>query len=92
LAGDATAATRSLIDGRTVVLEQDVTDTDRFGRRLRYVWLERDDGWLLVNLELVRLGFARAGRYRPDTTYDTLLHDAERAARDARRGIWATAP
>ena len=30
------------------------------GRLLRYVWLHQGSTWTLVNLELVRLGFASA--------------------------------
>ena len=65
-AADGTAARAqniALVSGRTVRLEQDVSATDPYGRLLRYVWV----GDLLVNAELVRLGFAREVAYPPDT-------------------------
>jgi endonuclease YncB( thermonuclease family) len=87
----ASAANSSLVDGREVVLERDISESDRFGRSLRYVWYEDPDGWLLVNLELVRLGLARPATFPPDVKYVELYLAAERAARDAQRGSWARA-
>jgi micrococcal nuclease len=78
-----------------VVLETDVSETDDFGRLLRYVWLAPDDpaetgtgSWRLVNLELVHAGLAKARDYPPDTKYSDLLDAAEAEARAAGRGIW----
>ncbi|HUR15708.1 MAG TPA: thermonuclease family protein [Candidatus Limnocylindrales bacterium] len=85
---EASAANADLVEGRTVVLERDVSDTDRFGRLLRYVWLLNDGEWLLVNLELVRLGYANAGSFPPDVKYNDEVRAAEREARDADRGLW----
>ena len=85
---EASAANADLVEGRSVVLERDVSDTDRFGRLLRYVWLRNDGEWLLVNLELVRLGYANAGSFPPDVKYNDEMHAAEREARDADRGLW----
>lgn len=88
-ADQATAANARLVAGRRVLLERDVSDTDRFDRLLRYVWVERDGSWVLVNRELVRLGLAVARRYPPDTGRHQDLEDAEREARQAGSGIWA---
>jgi micrococcal nuclease len=85
---EASQANRQLVDGRTVVLEKDVSETDRFGRLLRYVWLPELDGFLLVNLELVRLGFAQVSTYPPDVKHTELLLGAQRAAREAGLGLW----
>ena len=52
-AGDFNA---SLVQGQTVHLEKGVSEVDRFGRLLRFVYA---DG-ILVNAELVREGYARA--------------------------------
>jgi endonuclease YncB( thermonuclease family) len=73
----ATAANAALVAGQTVYLEKDVSETDRYGRLLRYVWLE--DG-RLVNEELVRQGFAAASTYPPDVRYQARLAAAQRAA------------
>src|SRR5439155_1440086 len=60
---EAAAANQKLVAGKTVLLEKDVSETDRYGRLLRYVWLHQGSTWTLVNLELVRLGFASAESY-----------------------------
>lgn len=89
---EATAANAELVAGQTVYLEKDVSETDGFGRLLRYVWLERPTGWLLVNEELVRLGFAAAISYPPDVRYQDLFLAAQRAASAANRGLWGPTP
>jgi len=52
---EASAFTRRLLEGRTVELERDVSEIDRYGRLVRYVWLDGE----LVCLQLVREGYAR---------------------------------
>jgi micrococcal nuclease len=88
----ATAANRQLVDGETVLLEADVSDTDRFDRLLRYVWLADGAGLLLVNRELVRIGVAIAKAYPPDTSYQRLLNAAERRAKEREVGLWNDSP
>lgn len=88
----AAAANAALVDGRTVWLEKDVSETDRYGRLLRDVWLRdasRPSGWLFVDLELVAEGFAQVSTYPPDVRYVDALLAAQRAARDAGLGLWA---
>jgi endonuclease YncB( thermonuclease family) len=91
---EAAAANAMLVDGREVLLERDVSDRDRFDRLLRYVWLppagDGDGGWLLVNLELVRMGFANAASFPPDVRLIDELRAAERAAREAGLGLWGS--
>ena len=90
LADAATAANVALVDGREVILERDVSDTDRFDRLLRDVWVQDEAGdWLLVNLELVRLGFAQMSTYPPDVKYVDLLTDAQSTARTDALGRWS---
>lgn len=88
----ASAANKELVGGRTVVLEKDVSETDRYGRLLRYVWLSEGGSWTLVNLELVRRGFASVSTYPPDVKYVDAYLAAERAARDAGVGLWGPEP
>jgi micrococcal nuclease len=73
----------------TVVLERDVSELDRYDRLLRYLWTLSDDGWVLVNEELVRQGAAVSRRYPPDVKYAERLERAERAARAAGAGLWS---
>jgi micrococcal nuclease len=89
---EASAANAVLVEGQQVVLEKDISEVDRFDRLLRYVWLEQGTGWLLVNYELVRLGFASSATYPPDVRYQELFLEAERDARDDDRGLWAPTP
>ena len=89
---EATSANERLVEDRTVFLERDVSETDRFGRLLRYVWVEAAEGWVLVNVELVRGGFAEAGDYPPDEARDEELEAAESVARTDDRGLWEACP
>ena len=89
---EASAANNALVAGRHVTMEKDVSENDRFGRLLRYVWLQRPEGWLMVNLELVRTGFAAVSTYPPDVKYVDLLLAAQRDAREAGAGLWGEQP
>jgi micrococcal nuclease len=88
-AEQATAANVELVGGRIVTLERDTSQTDHFGRLLRYVWIQRAGEWVLVNRALVRQGWARAEAYPPDTEYQSLLEKAQADAKAADDGIWA---
>jgi endonuclease YncB( thermonuclease family) len=85
LGPEATAANAQLVAGKTVFLEKDVSETDRYGRLLRYVYV----GDVFVNRELVRLGFAQVSTFPPDVKYEDVFGDAQHAARQAGRGLWA---
>ena len=82
---EATAFNRRLVEGRKVNLERDVSNQDRFGRLLRFVYA---DG-ILVNAELVREGYARAKVYPPDTRYAQCFAALEQEAREAGKGLWS---
>lgn len=58
-----------LLSGGNVFLFRDISDTDKFGRLLRYVFT--DDGF--VNLEMVKLGYADAKSYPPDISCQELF-------------------
>ena len=82
---EAWQANRQLVEGKQVRLEQDVSETDKYGRLLRYVYI--DDTF--VNAELVKEGLATAKAYPPDTKYQDYLEQMEMEARLAGRGMWA---
>lgn len=88
---EATEFNRDFVEDQLVVLERDVSDTDQFGRLLRYVWLPSDGECSLemVNVLLAAQGMADVKRYPPDTRWQDVLQEAENAARDADLGIWA---
>lgn len=79
---------RHLVEGKRVRLEKDVSDSDRYGRLLRYVFV---DG-IFVNGELVRQGLARARAYPPDLKYQEILKALEEEAKKQKRGIWSNVP
>jgi micrococcal nuclease len=84
---EASDKTKELIEGKTVRLEKDVSETDRYGRLLRYVYLP--DGRLL-NEVLVREGFANAVSYPPDVKYLDQLREAEASAKANKWGLWSS--
>ena len=83
---EASVRNAELVRGRTVLLEKDVNDTDRFDRLLRYVYLE--DG-RMVNEVLVAEGYAISKAYPPDTLYQDRLDAAQSQAKAKNLGLWA---
>ena len=67
-----------LSDVDTVYLQKDISDTDKYGRLLRYVWLEEptDENDIneistkMLNAILVDKGIAEVATYEPDTEYE----------------------
>ena len=80
---------RDLVGGETVYLEKDVSETDKYGRLLRYVFLANGT---CVNAELVRRGYAQVSTYPPDVKYQDLFLASQARARDAQRGLWGPTP
>lgn len=86
---EATQANRQLVAGQTVYLEKDVSETDQYGRLLRYVFLADET---FVNAELVRQGYAQVSTYPPDVRYESMFLELQREAREAERGLWGATP
>lgn len=83
-AKEATEENARLLDGKTVRLEKDISEMDKYGRLLRYVYI----GDVFVNDSLVRQGFARVDTVPPDVVHQQELLQAEQEARGQRRGLW----
>lgn len=83
---EASERNKELVEGKRVQLVKDISETDRYGRLLRYVYLP--DG-TMVNLELVQEGYARVETIPPDVKYSSIFIVALREARLAKRGLWA---
>lgn len=66
-------------------LEKDVSETDKYGRLLRYVYLQ--DGQM-VNELLVEEGYARAATYPPDVKYAERFRQLEKEAKLLGKGLW----
>lgn len=88
----AAEANRTLVAGKTLHLERDVSETDSFGRLLRHVWVTDGVVWTLVGAELVRQGVAIAKSYPPDVRFDGLLAAAQVDAQRSSLGLWAPTP
>jgi len=82
---EAAEANARLVANQTVILVKDVSETDRYGRLLRYVYLE--DG-TFVNGELVRRGFAQTSSYPPDVAFQDTFTSLQRTAVSAGKGLW----
>jgi micrococcal nuclease len=89
LSRQATAANKALVQGKTLRLERDVSEFDKYGRLLRYAYLP--DG-KMVNESLVLNGFALSATYPPDVKYVDLLAEAQQTAREQKIGLWSKCP
>lgn len=83
-AAEAKAFNARLVLNKSVRLERDTSETDRYGRWLRYVYV----GATFVNAELVRAGLATAWALWPDEKYAADLLACEEEAQKQRRGMW----
>ncbi len=84
---EAAAFNRDLVEGQTVVLARDVSETDQYGRLLRYVYLT--DG-TFVNAELMRAGMARLVTFPPDVAQTDFLRGLQEEARETGAGMWGS--
>lgn len=86
----ASEKNKQLVEGKEVRLEKDVSQADRYGRLLRYVYVLGNDGVteIFVNEYLVREGFALASSYPPDVKHQDLFSSAQELARQQNKGLW----
>jgi len=82
---EASDETKSLLEGKSVILEKDISETDKYGRLLRYIFV---DG-LFINDYLVRQGFAQVSTYPPDIKNQSRFLEAQKEARENDRGFWS---
>src|SRR3989344_4483216 len=82
---EAANKNKELVEGKLVQLEKDVSKVDKYGRLLRYVYV--DD--IFVNELLVKEGFAHASSYPPDVKYQDLLNNTQKEAQSQNKGLWA---
>lgn len=83
---EATNENRSLLSSGQVILIKDVSETDQYGRLLRYVY----SNGRFVNKALVRRGYAQAATYPPDVSCAHVFRTAEENAREDEIGLWQT--
>lgn len=89
---EASAYNKALVAEKSVGLEKDVSETDRYGRLLRYVWLPGESTASgqpeMVNATLVREGYALSSTYPPDVRHQDTFLQLQQEARNAGRGLW----
>jgi micrococcal nuclease len=83
-AKEAQEKNKELVLGKEVWLEKDISETDKYGRLLRYVWVND----VLVNEVLVQEGYAQVSTYPPDVKYQERFLEAQRKAREENKGLW----
>ncbi len=81
---ESTQLNKGLLEGKRIRLEKDISEKDKYGRLLRYVYVDNT----FINAEIVRLGYAYAKTYPPDTKYQLYLEAMEKEAKQIKRGIW----
>lgn len=82
---EASDYAKMLLKGNRVRLEYDVAETDRYGRKLAYVYLE--DGTFL-NAKLIEEGYARVMTVPPNVSHSEEFLELQRKAREESRGLW----
>lgn len=94
---EASAYTKSVLEGRNIYIEKDVSDRDRYQRLLRYVWLERPSslrpsadeiGTKTFNARLVKDGYAYSSAYAPDVKYQDIFANLQKQAERTKAGLW----
>lgn len=81
---EAAKKNKDLVLNKKVELEEDVSETDRYDRLLRYVYIDGK----FVNEILVSEGYAFAKSYPPDTKYQYKFNQAQLEAKDQELGLW----
>jgi len=92
---EASNYTRSKLLGKTVYLEKDVSQADKYNRLLRYVWLSmpnsNSDSEIknkMFNAILVLNGYAQVMTVPPDVKYSNKFLEYQRIAREKKKGLW----
>ncbi|MBP6017364.1 MAG: thermonuclease family protein [Candidatus Promineofilum sp.] len=83
---EASDFNRQMVEDQTVILVRDVSDTDQYGRLLRYVYLL--DG-TFINAQMIRNGMARLVTFPPDVAQTDYLRGLQAEAEEAAAGMWS---
>lgn len=81
---EASLKNKDLVLGRKVKLVKDVSEADRYGRLLRYVYF----GDVFINDVLVREGYAFSTAFPPDIAQQEVFKAAQEEAKSENRGLW----
>ena len=83
-ATEASGINQSLVLDKVVRLEKDTSETDKYGRLLRYVYVGND----FINNELVKNGSARVETVKPDIKYEGEFVTWQKFAEQNKLGLW----
>lgn len=82
---EAANFTSSMLKGKIIEMEKDITERDKYGRLLMYVYVDGKS----VQEELLRKGLARVAVYPPDVKYVDRYKQIQEEARKQGIGIWS---
>ncbi len=82
---EASNYTKNLIQNKTIKLEFDVSQTDKYGRLLAYVYLENGE---MLNEKLLKEGYAKVATYPPNVKYVERFEKLQKQARENKIGFW----
>lgn len=88
---EAKQRNQELVEGKTIRLKKDVSEVDRYGRLLRYIYVYDETAskeGQFVNDTLVREGYAHAVTFPPDVAFEGQFRTAEQEARNQSKGLW----
>ncbi|MGC6588089.1 thermonuclease family protein [Paenibacillus sp. Dod16] len=74
------------LNGKTVYMFQDTGDKDRYGRLLRYIFIENEK--TMYNEILLIEGYANTMTVPPNVMYSKKFVELEREARENNKGLW----
>jgi micrococcal nuclease len=78
-----------LVLNKKVRLVKDISETDKYGRLLRYVYVEDEEGReVFVNDYLVKEGYATTLTIPPDVAYLDKLKLSQQQAEGKNKGLW----
>lgn len=83
-ATEASKINSDLVLGKEIKLTKDTSETDKYGRLLRYVYV----GNVFVNDYLVKNGYAKVLAIDPDTKYKNNFIESEKFAKENSLGLW----
>lgn len=94
----ASVYSKKELKNKYVYLEKDQSDTDRYGRLLRYIWIKPPENPKRPTYEeiknnmyngiLVKEGYAKAKYYKPDGRYKDDFEKIEAEAKSSAKGMW----
>jgi micrococcal nuclease len=84
-ATEASEINKNLVLGKEVELVKDVSETDKYGRLLRFVYV----GNIFVDDYLIKFGYAKIMTVPPDVEYESQFLESENYAKENGLGLWS---